>query len=211
MCSWKNGICVHGAAGFTPPTWLTLNVVSTTSSAASVVSLGPCQPEMWNIERMHSQRCSVITALSQQVSSRLHCERKSPPSEITDFHCRRGSATKMTLILTQTWKRMLSGTHMPAVKIGIPEVADCLHYIVFSVCMQYGVFVCVCKQHLSHSFHSSDSSACLCLQIADRGPLPLVFLHLEMKLKECWSLACFYSWKIDVKRKHLSQSRRKLS
>lgn len=72
---------------------------------------------------------------------------------------------------------------MPAVKIGTPKVADCLHHIVISVRMQCGVFACMCKQYLTHSFHSSDSSGCPCLQIADRGPRLGVFLNLEMELK----------------------------
>lgn len=50
----------------------------------------------------------------------------------------------MTLILTQTQKRMQSRTYMPSVEIGTPKVVDCLHYIVISVCIWYGVFVCVC-------------------------------------------------------------------
>lgn len=99
-----------------------------------------------NKERMHLQQSSIITTHSQQVSSRLHCERKSTQSE-SRLHISilsEGSATKMTLILTPTWKRMRSGTYMPAVKIGTPKVADCLHHIVISVCMRCGVFVCVC-------------------------------------------------------------------
>lgn len=143
------------------------------SVESSVVdgSLWPFNQEVPNKAGMHLQKYSVITTQSQQVSSHRDCKRKSPPNKITDFHSWWGSATKMTLILTQTWKRMWSSVHMPAVKSGIPEVAACLHYVVISVCvcMHCAVclfaFACLCQQYLSHSFHTSDSSGCLCLQI----------------------------------------------
>lgn len=73
---------------------------------------------------MHSYtvQCNYYT-----VPSHLDCERKSSPNKITHLHSQWVSATKMTDILTQTWRRMRSSVHMPAVTVGISD------YIVISV------------------------------------------------------------------------------
>lgn len=52
-------------------------------------------------------------------------------------------------------------------------------------CVYAAWCVCACLHASVNSFHSSDSSGCPWFQIADRDS-PLVFLHLEMELKECW-------------------------
>lgn len=163
-------------------------------SAASVVSLRPCQLEIQNIERLHLQQCSIITTQSQQVSSHLHCERKSPPSQITDFHSRRGSATKMTLILTQNMKKnavrhthaQCENLHLSSGRLFALHCYQCVHAVCSGVvCLC--VFACVCKQYLTHSFHSLDSSGCpsLAERWADRDPPLLDFLQPEMKLEKC--------------------------
>lgn len=87
----------------------------------SVVWLRLCLLWVQNKERMHLKQCSIIT--TSIFSSTLWKQKKISTKriQITDFHSQRGSATKMTLIPTQTWKRMRSRMHMLAMKIGNPE------------------------------------------------------------------------------------------
>lgn len=137
---------------------------------------------------MHLQQCSVITTQSTSiffiVKENLHqtCEDYRFP--ILARKCHKND----TYSDTNMEKNAVRRAHARCANWHPKKLADCLLYIVISVCMQCGALACMCKQYLTHSFHSSDSSGRPCLQIADRDSPRLVFLHLEMKVKECWGL-----------------------
>lgn len=154
---------VYRAADFPPSTRLTLNRVST------VFCFVCFRHEIQNKEGMHLRQRSVITTqrvnkyplilivkenphqtklqisiLGEEVPQKWHLFWHKHEKEFGQ-----ACTCKLWQLASQKWRPVCT--------------------TLLSVCVRSAVclfaFACMCQQYLSHSFHSSDSSGCLCLQI----------------------------------------------
>lgn len=149
-----------------PPGW---PWIGSAQPSVSFVLLRPFKHEIQNKEGMHLRQCSVITTqrvnkypliliakenlhqtklqisiLGEEVPQKWHVFWHKHEKEFGQ-----ACTCKLWQLASQKWRTVCT--------------------TLLSVCVRSVVclfaFACMCQQYLSHSFHSSDSSGCLCLQI----------------------------------------------